>query len=373
MNQTDLVIVGGSFAGLSCAESAASQGLNTIVLDRKIDAGAIPHTTGILVKEVADEWDIPSRLCRKITRVKLYSPCLRSITLHRPDYYFLATDTPALMRWMAQRAVDVGAQIRFGQAFKHASITHHGVSLPEHKLVSRYMVGADGPNSRVARNFGLSQNKHFLMGVEAEFTGVNGLDEDCMHVFIDTDLAPGYVAWALPGMGITQVGIATRRPAIPELSRLIQRLSSVFDFSQAQQVGQRAGLIPCGGPLSDVSRERLMLLGDAAGMVSPLTAGGIQPAMHLGNLAGSAITDYLQNDIGMPVKDPYKVVKAATPRYVTKRVLRKSFDTLPISNKLIDVAFDSHWFRKLAQTVFFHHRGLLSMQAWSDLLRPIER
>ena len=50
----DLIIVGGSFAGLACASAAASRGVRVAVLDRKTEPGARCHTTGILVKEVAD-------------------------------------------------------------------------------------------------------------------------------------------------------------------------------------------------------------------------------------------------------------------------------------------------------------------------------
>ncbi|MCY3021666.1 MAG: FAD-dependent oxidoreductase [Planctomycetota bacterium] len=49
----DVAIVGGSFAGLACAQAAAARGLRTIVLERKADPGQTPHTTGLLVKEVA--------------------------------------------------------------------------------------------------------------------------------------------------------------------------------------------------------------------------------------------------------------------------------------------------------------------------------
>jgi hypothetical protein len=90
----DLVIVGGGFAGLACARTAALRGLRVCVLERRPAIGVRTHTTGIVVKEAAEEWEIPPRLSRRIAGVRLYAPSLRAIDLDSPGYYFLATDTP---------------------------------------------------------------------------------------------------------------------------------------------------------------------------------------------------------------------------------------------------------------------------------------
>src|SRR5262245_38428946 len=102
----DVEIVGAGFAGLTCARAWAVRGLRTRVLERKKDPGDAPHTTGLLVKEVADEWDIPRALTRKIRGVRLYSPSFRWIDLQSPGYFFLATDTPAVLRWLAASAAE---------------------------------------------------------------------------------------------------------------------------------------------------------------------------------------------------------------------------------------------------------------------------
>jgi flavin-dependent dehydrogenase len=101
-------------------------------------------------------------------------------------------------------------------------------------------------------------------------------------------------------------------------------------------------------------------------MVSPLTGGGIHTALHLGRLAGLAITDHLL-DAG---RDPAEIVRLATPRYFTKRLMRATYDAVS-SNALYDAALSSRLFRLLAQTIFFHNRGLLSWQTWSDVTRQL--
>jgi len=62
----DLLIVGGSFAGLVAARTAAMRGLDVVVLEAKPNAGARVATTGILVKEAAEEIDLPHRMTRRV-------------------------------------------------------------------------------------------------------------------------------------------------------------------------------------------------------------------------------------------------------------------------------------------------------------------
>ncbi|MGH8037233.1 MAG: NAD(P)/FAD-dependent oxidoreductase, partial [Stenotrophomonas sp.] len=100
----DLVVVGASFAGAACALAAAQYGLRVCVLERKADPGERLHTTGILVKEVVEQtWlrRIPAALLQRVEQVRLYAPNLRSVRLAAPGYYFMTTDTPNLLRWLA--------------------------------------------------------------------------------------------------------------------------------------------------------------------------------------------------------------------------------------------------------------------------------
>ncbi len=364
--QVDLAVVGAGFAGLSAAHAAATRGLRVIVLDRKPEAGARLHTTGLLVKEVADSWDVPRGLTRKIHGVRLYGPSLRWVDLVRPGYHFLATDTPSLMRWWAEQARSAGAVLRFDAPYRGARLAGKGALLEGHDMRARYLLGADGVRSPVARDLGLGINRRMLVGVEGEFEGVAGVDTDRLHVFLDSRLSPGYIAWVVPGLGHTQVGLAVTAGCRADLGAFVAHVSSLFDFSRARLIGSRGGLIPVGGPVRPMGRRGCMLVGDAAGMVSPLTAGGIHTALQFGRLAGLAVTEYLL-DGG---RDPVSVVRSAAPRFLAKRLLRAAFDLHP-PNVVYDLALRSRAFRSLAQAIFFHNRGLLSWQTWADVWREL--
>ena len=290
----DLVIVGGSFAGLVCARTAALRGLKVAVLDRKNEAGARLRTTGILVKEAAESLDLPSGLTRRIGGVRLYSPSLDCIDLHASGYYFLATDTAGLLRWLARQAQEAGAFIYFGTKFTGAQRNNGHLKIAGIDQTTRYLVGADGAHSTVAACFGLGRNRQFLFGVEGEYEGQDRMAPGFLHCFLDRQQAPGYIAWAVPGVGITQIGLATHPGHRPNLKTFIRKIDGLGDFQDQAFLGHRAGLIPAGGLVAPFATENVCLLGDAAGLVSPLTAGGIHNAFHFGRRMGQVVADYLQ-------------------------------------------------------------------------------
>ena len=110
----DVVIVGASFAGAACAIAAAQRGLRVCVLERKRDPGDKLRTTGIIVKEAAERTllhRLPAPITRRIESVRLYAPSLKQVALAAPGYYFLTTDTPAAMRWLAGHLREHGVDL----------------------------------------------------------------------------------------------------------------------------------------------------------------------------------------------------------------------------------------------------------------------
>ncbi len=364
----DLYVVGASFAGLSCARAAAILGLEVMVVDRKPEPGAHPHTTGILVQEAAAAIDIPRHLTRRIAGVRLYSPTLRSVDLESPGYSFHATDLPGLMRWMASETQAAGAELRMGERFEGARRIGDRFIVEGTSIHPRFIVGADGPRSRVAMTFGLDRNTEFLFGVEAELRHIGGVDSDRLHVFLDRDLAPGYIGWVVPGVDTYQVGLAGRRGNRPDLPAFIEKVGQVFDMSRAEVIAHRAGPIPVGGPLKQIGVAGVLLVGDAAGLVSPLTAGGIHNALHHGRLAGRAIAQHLLD--GGP--EPVSLIADDLPRFRWKKHLRQMWDHAP-PNAVIDSIGFSRPLLAAARLVFFHHRGLLSIDGWRSLAEPASR
>lgn len=358
--QTDCVVVGAGFSGIACATTLARAGAQVTVLERKLDPGEKLHTTGIIVKDAIDQIalldELPPELTRRIDGVRLYAPNLRHVDLQAPGYYFLATDTPNVMRWLATRAEQAGVHIAYGASFIHAERTRSGFHIPG-AGATRFLIGADGPNSLVAKSLGLGKNTQFLFGIEYEFADMAITAPDRLHCFIDQQLAPGYIGWVVAGVGAIQVGLArrvtTQQPPSDDLmAAFLEKISPIFDFRGIPPTSVRAGMIPCGGLVQRVTVPRALLVGDAAGMVSPVTAGGIHTALKHGAQVGHAVADFLNGKCD----DPVTWLTQAYPQFIAKRLLRYAFDHLQ-SDLLFNLLLGTRFMRTAAEMVYFHRAG----------------
>jgi flavin-dependent dehydrogenase len=359
---TDCVVVGASFAGLASAVALARAGLRVTVLEKKSDAGAKLHTTGIIVRDAIDQValldGLPGPLVRRIPGVRLYAPDLRHIDLEAPGYYFLATNTPEVMRWLAGEAERAGAGIAYDRAFTGAKRVQSGFEV-DGLGTTRYLIGADGPRSRVASALRLGTSRRFLAGVEYEYAGAALAVSDKLHCFVDRHLAPGYIGWVLAGVGGVQAGLARtlQGPGVfrpnEAMNAFLAKIAPVIELRGLVPSGVRAGLIPCGGVVTPVAVSRALLVGDAAGIVSPVTAGGIHTALKHGLSAGNAVADFLHGR----AEDPSGWFVRSYPKFRGKRLLRFLFDHFQ-SDRAFNWMLATWPMRFAASVVYFHHKGV---------------
>lgn len=350
----DVIIAGASFAGIACAKALAQHGCSVLVLERKADPGTGIRTTGILVQEAADLLALPAELYKPISQVRLYGPSMRHIELASSRYLFFATDTAALMRHLMQDAAKSGAAFMLGTAFTHGEemgdriIVNHGLAC------CRLLVGADGAKSRVAATFGLGKNRRFLLGVEAEYIGLTVDNPEAFYCFLDQRYSMGYIGWVIPGPKVMQVGLATHHTRKPDLAAFTRHVAPLLHGQQPQIVERRGGLIPVGRVAEPFCNDKVILVGDAAGIVSPLTAGGIHTALHYGNRLGELAAAYLHKD----GPHPGNVLKREYPRFRHKLLLRELFNRTP--NWCFDAAIASPFAQPAANAIFFLKKRLPS-------------
>ena len=258
---------------------------------------------------------------------------------------------------LARETSRAGADLLFGARFTDATISDDRVHLHGLDLSCRYLLGADGAKSRVAQSLGLGANKEFLTGLEVEYEETPTVDPDFLHCFVDSALAPGYLGWVVPGVGITQAGIAVSDGPFgnkrkPDLKSFLKRVDPNFALWNCEVKHKRSGPIPCGGLVHPLSTHRVLLTGDAAGLVSPLTAGGIRLAFQYGRRAGGAIASYLQ-DGGA---DPGAVMAKEYPRFGVKTWMRRAWSVAP-PNAVLNATLFTPPMRALAQWIYFQKRG----------------
>ncbi len=308
----DVVVVGASFAGLSFASVGAALGLRVLVVERDASVGGVVRTTGVFFNDVLDILDVPNRyLMNAVRRIHVQAPNQSPLTIGSQAYRFYMADVPGVLQWMAEQAEQRGAEVRCGIKFQTATRNSDGLmhielasaSGPESNktINARFVIGADGTRSQVARWFKLEQNTHYLAGAEWLIDNVP-LDGETFYLVMDQELAPGYCVWLAPHGSITALGVAGHpRTFSPTNSlRVAQTLfQGVADLHSMHVVERKAGTIPTGGRLKHVYRDdelgRVLLLGDAAGLCGAATGGGIYPALLSGRLAAHAVASEVLN------------------------------------------------------------------------------
>jgi flavin-dependent dehydrogenase len=304
MESYDVVTIGAGLAGLQTSRLLAERGLKVLLIDRKPALDRSIHTTGIFVRRTLEDFALPDDcLGPPVRDVTLYSPARRAFELASPHDEFRVGRMGLLYQRFLNSAICAGVEWLPGTQFvEYTKLNESCIVRLEGQgfsrwVKARYVVGADGARSRVAAALDLDRNREWIVGVEEVLEGVplEGLPR--FHCFLDPRLAPGYLAWAVHDGEQVHVGVGGYPARFDPVSALRQfrvSLSGLLDLTNARFIERRGGRIPVGGVLRHIANADGLLVGDAAGAVSPLTAGGLDPCMRLSTFAARIIGDYLE-------------------------------------------------------------------------------
>src|SRR5687767_4727072 len=298
----DVLVVGAGLAGLHTATLLAERGHEVLLVERRPTLTGAIRTTGIFVRETLDDFPLPPDcLGPPIRRVVLDPPGLRRpVTLVSDRDEYRVGDMAPLYVAAARAAADAGTRIALGTRYdgrRDGAFLLAGRDGPR-RVRARFVVGADGARSRVARDLGLDRNRHLLVGAEVVF-GIPGSDEPpTFHCVLDPSLAPGYLAWVVNDGRHAHVGVAGYAHRFPDgMRRALERFGASapgLPADRPDDVEKRGGPIPVGGLLRRIGCADGLLVGDAAGAVSPLTAGGLDPCLRLSVRAADVLDDALR-------------------------------------------------------------------------------
>lgn len=304
MDTFDVTIVGAGLAGLQCARLLGQSGRRVLLLDRKSSLTRNIHTTGIFVRRTLTDFDIPEDFLGPVIKhVTLYSPRHRSLELISKHDEFRIGRMGQLYSFLLNQCLLAGVKWLPETSFESCSelASEMRVNIKagsqNHSVMTRYLVGSDGACSRVAVNLNLDTNKEWIVGVENVFQGKHFQGPPKLLCFLDPTLAPGYIAWIAFDGEETHAGVAGypgRFEPLSALTSFIESVKKIVDLSDATLLERRGGRIPVGGVLRNIANPRGLLLGDAAGAVSPLTAGGLDPCMRLSTFAARVINEFLE-------------------------------------------------------------------------------
>ena len=306
--ETDVLVIGAGPAGSSAAKHAALNGADVLMIEKKSEIGAPKRCAEGVSKDGLLELGVePSSrwITSEISGVRLVSPngtdvWLTEDTVKLPEMGYVV-ERKVFDKHMAMDAARAGADIMIktlakGLERKDGHVIVKAERMGEEiDIKAKIVIGADGPESRVGRWGGLKtavKPKDMESGAQFEMVGVDLENEEALEFYFG-DVAPGGYAWVFPkGKDIANVGLAV-------ISTLTEKSAyqHLVEFAKNCPTTKNATAVdPVGGILKKIATDNVMVVGDAGGMVNPLTGGGIISGMQGGRIAGQVAAAAVKDD-----------------------------------------------------------------------------
>jgi len=286
----DVIVVGAGPAGSRLAMLIAGD-CDVLLLEEHDRVGEPAQCAGLVSPRCIDDVTRGSVLCN-IRDFVLHSPSGKRLVLHSREPKGVVIDRTKYDSLLAEAAVRNGAAFRartrvigLGGAGESVRVTARSNDISM-DFDGKLIVGADGPKSVVRRSAMFEEFDMLYHGVQATGTLKGDENENAVEMFLGNGFAPGFFAWKIPAGDYVRIGLCSREEGTP--FRLLESFLK-SRFPGFREETRQAGIIPMGA-LGELSKGRVVLIGDAAGQTKPLTGGGI----YLGKVAAEMLAESIK-------------------------------------------------------------------------------
>ena len=381
----DVVVVGSGPAGSVTARFAAESGAKVLIIERRQEVG-VPVLCGEGISRKVDDWDMLEGkrwIAGKMEGARIYSPDGTMVKLSadvagNETGYVVYRDI--FDQELARRATKAGVTIMLnttaiGLLKENDKIT--GVKAKhfdeETEIEADIIVGADGVESKIGQWGGIDTTlkpKDLETCAQYTLTGLDCKDAYC-DFYLGKEIAPGGYIWVFPkGKDVANVGIgmlASLSEAGMAKKLLDDFIDSRPELKKGEPVRFLAGAVPVANPV-DTVRDNLILVGDAARHVDPITGGGLTHCLEGGKIAGEVIGKAVKaKDFSADFLSEYEkrwkeaFGKKIKRNYMVKEIMLdmndKTFNML--ADSLKDYKFDQISTLSLVKALVLKHPTLL--------------
>ncbi len=347
-----VVIVGAGPVGGRLATELASRGISTLMLEEHAEIGRPFQCAGLVNPPAMNMVNLHDTILQSVDGALMHSPSGIMLPVGKDGR--VRTHVVCRKRFdqgVVAQAMDAGAHLWLKSKPVDASVTADGVIVKVERegeiidLTCGLLVGADGAHSWTRRHFRMGRPKEMMIGFQADVSGLTGKD-NWLEMYTGKDFAPGFFAWVIPtGNNTHRVGMWARPQDLDGRSveecyeSLISHDLWKKRFAGMNEIARYCGPVPC-GTIRKPFKDRVMVIGDAAGMAKPTTGGGIGPGFRqieaiIDKLSVAIIKDKLSSSDLEKICKPFKAFRKEQDR---ARALRDLLVTIPDDDEL-----DSHF------------------------------
>jgi geranylgeranyl reductase family protein len=287
-------VVGGGPAGLYAALRLADAGLEVVVLEEHPTIGAPTHCTGIVSAEIEEFYKVPShgRLQHPTTCI-IAAPGGERAEFRSPGEEIIVLDRAVFDESLASSARSAGAIVHTGHRVDGIATGDDGVTVRVAEgasFRSAAVVLATGVSYRFHRSYGLGMPAAVLHTAQLE---LDAQPATALEIHIGRRIAPDGFAWIVPvrrgAHARLKAGVLVRGDARQHLHRLLESPGIAPRLGEAPREPIRR-LMPV-APVRRTYAERIVAIGDAAGLTKPVTAGGIFYSLLSSDLAADTLVE----------------------------------------------------------------------------------
>ena len=327
----DVVIAGGSIAGLFCAREIANSGHSVLVLEEDYEIGTPEHCGGLVSTSGLEKLGIIPRsktFNHMMESAEVFAPNGNSFTINSKKQKVAEINRRELDKQIAHQAQKNGADIKVRTSFQE--LTNDGVRTSDGEIKCKIVVDARGVSALVNKD-----RDGILSSAQYEIYA-DWIKKGKVEVYFDQEKYPGFFSWIIPsGEGTGKVGVAGR--GINAADALENFLSKKGKYSTIRKI---FAPIWIKGPIEKFVSDRLVIVGDAAGQSKPTTAGGIFSCGMGGIFAGQAIAKFLESGNKNDLDEYQKKWKQMFGKEFEKQLFaRKLLERL--DNQTINKLFES--------------------------------
>lgn len=296
----DVAIIGGGPGGMAVARNLASLGRSVTVFEEHDAIGTPVHCTGVLAADAIDALNLPAEaVLNPLATVKFVAPSGHSFEYTTATTEAVVIDRAAFDQAMGRRAELAGATVMRGQRVIAIDPDDHSIRLTlasgETRL-ARAVVLACGANYAFQKRLGFGMPSTFLQSAQLELPADTPGDVE-MH--FGSEIAPKGFAWAVPVQRTSgtfaRIGVMADGDAGEYFSRMLARVRERWSVAVPDAMSPRRRMLPLGGVRRSYA-NRVLAVGDAAGLVKPTTGGGIYYSIVSGEIAAEVLHAALADD-----------------------------------------------------------------------------